>query len=1849
MSQKLKDFFAKESRPYQIKESISSDELGREVESPEYLQEIIKQDNRFLSTVDFSTASNFVKFGSARKYYVDSIERIHKTYPYDGSLREKTKWLNESSYLDLYIYNDRYPRSTGYAVLSAEGWSTRSSATEGYGVPGTLEYISLYGGPHKDPDTAKKIAKKFPSPFDGDANIWDEELNRRSNLAVSGNLGNTIETWVKVGTLNKSTFTDKQIIFDLWRSGSLSSSAGYGRVTLELSASSTDVDNYNLTLTAQSGTAGVFQQALYDSAVITTGSWNHIAVSYINSGSNLKIYSYLNGELKKSFTAGTTIGEFGSGSIAYLGALVTAPSGNAFHGTTLQGAGKLSGSVDEFRFWTKRRDTKQIVKHWRSQVGGGTNTDNFKHTGSANAVDLGVYYKFNEGITGITATDSVVLDYSGRLSNGTWTGYTATSRNTGSAIVSASAAISEFRDPVIYSSHPDVIALSSSLSDSGSLWDYQNNSSIYNSLPHWITEQENGTLTNIIQIMSSYFDTLALQIDELPRLGQVNYVTDGEKPYPFVNKMLESRGLIVPEIFVDADVLERFQSRNETRQFKQSLFDTKNEIYQNIYNNLSYIYKSKGTEKAYRNLIRCYGVDDELIKINLYANNETFTLEENTKASVVKKHFVNFTDNHEGSVFQITASGDSNTRSYIAGTLTNDTDYGIPMTFETEVIFPYKHEPIAGHGDLYKSFPQLSASLFGVHTAQATNTDTNYTWSTTTAATATIEFTGAPDPTYGYSNYITIVSSDGTSRTYVTHGSQFGPANSNDLAFGVGTAASPNAPADIAAGLKQCIEIAAGHNGKITVTRDGAKLTLTQATAGADGNTTFITTLSNTTTTNFTNGADEDYDFQVYAVRDKLNSPHCYFQLTSSNGVFPNLTSSLFYNVYDNNEWNFAVRVKPSSYPLSNKVSGSDSYIAEFVGVNANTNVVENEFIITGSMTQTNARNFLNSSKRLYIGAHLTNFTGSTITRADTRVSSPRVWMNYLDNDAIRSHAKNSANYGAPSSYKSAFNSLQTTLSGTEVSPIETLALNWEFATVTTSDSSGEFTTKDASSGSTELASRYGWLGSAAKYQHPGRAINFQSSDTGSIAVEYLYSAKQKLPEIMNSSDMINVLSEDDDYFTREHRPITYYISFEKSMYQTISEEMINVFASILDYNNLIGEPVHRYRQSYKQLAKLKQLFFERIDNTPDLDKYVDFYKWIDTSMYTILEQLTPVSANISETLQNVVESHVLERNKYWTKFPTIEVDPKIPETTLLGINELSYNWKYGHAPVATVAATALIITCAESALQDTKDFTLTNAAGVTTTYNISTGLATTDNDDAYTPGGSDGRGPSGTITIGVLGTTTAADVRDEIITRINAGTSIDFTASASGDNVLVTQGTAGSLGNTTITEPDGSTGLTLPSAFTGGENEESRNCLWWKERAERGGAIITSGDANVDSDRDTIVERITSDVSGSWINNTLAHSGSGNGNSSTYLGSTYALRRLSRPLKLEINRMRKFGGGSNPTANKNSDFHRSLLNTRFPRNEDSRLQVHHTTNKGFDYNDACNDDEALLLKRRLKFKVSPTSENAEGQDYFNGDDFLLPFSLFSASVGNIDFKDNVVIANYHDDIVPGTRDVPLQGPFTEKYVGGWQYRHTALNCSSSAKSLDDETTRGEGFRFKHASDTNLILTSGQRNAGAVNASFKSDYPKASLLRDESAKRSVNIRNIKQTTGSCGTVIGNYEKEFNVVKVSSGRANNNVYFKNSNGLPNPSIEVTKSIVYDKLIIASGVGNDEGFKITVPKHLGGRGITITVILKSSMSADPAETEIFVKLEASTSATAANLIADLCTLVNVFGSFNLAVFS
>jgi len=1129
MADKLKNLFEINSNQFLSAEDLNS--VGDSVESADYVDAFTTDRTRFIPPVDFDDPANFAKFGSAKDYYVDAVTKVYKTYPYDGSGAEKLEYANSSSYLDRWILKARYPKSTGYVTFNGSPLNTWHSISR----PNILEYISFIGGPGTG--STALSGKPLAETFTG-TNVYDTAKSRGSNLKWDWSAdGNTVEFWTKLGDI-PITDNPQQIIFDMGNgiatSGALPVSP-YGRFMIY----------YHVPVSASQALSGFYAkwasgsvsatQPLYTVAdglqFANTGSWNHYAFSFKNETTGVRHKTYENGILVKSSSSLRQLVSNVTGALkATLGAVSENFTG-AVAGTSA-GWYKMDGSIDEFRYWKKERTAEEIGKHWFTQVDGGSNTDD------ANT-DLGVYYKFNEGITGNSVIDSVALDYSGRVTNGVWTGYDSVySRNTGSAIVSASASPFEIEDPIVYAAHPDVATLQLQLKQSGSMHDRTNNSSIYNSIPEWILAEDDTTLLKLTQIMSSYLDSLYLQIENLPKVKDVQYlVGDDLKPLPYAGSLLDSAGFVSPEMFVDANVLEQLGSRTEEILFEEKLHNIKNLIYQNIYNNLVYIYKSKGTEKAFRNLIRCYGIGDDLVRLNVYADNSTHNYENNYDSTTVKKNTINFnaTNNFNGTVYQQSSSLNTNSRPFIAGS--TETIY-IPRTIETNVFFPKKLET-KQKGYFETNF--LTASLFGMHTAR-----------------------------------------------------------------------SSSAP----------------------------------ATAGAA----------------FLQYANPDRaNFQVYAVRDEKESKSVRFKLSSSiHGAIPELTTALFEDVYDNQSWNISVRIKSAGYPVSDfTITGSlaaEDFEVEFTGYNNILDITYNSFALTGTMsTNARARTFLSSSHRVYAGAHLTNFTGAVEQQTDVRIDSLRYWMDYLSDEELKAHARDPLNYGRKHPYRDAYPLIKDVLR-IRVPQKDTLALNWDFQQVSASNSSGKFLVADFSSGSQDFINqKYGFLGNILEAQHPGFGYNFAASDTNVVDIDYRLSARQTIPENINSSDMVKILDNDDIVFTRDSRPIRHFFAFEKSMYDTISQEMLDMFSTVKDFSNLIGNPVNRYRGRYKDLTKLRNLFFERVENTPSLDKYVEFYKWIDSSLGTMLNQLVPASSDFAEDVRNVVESHVLERSKYKTKFPTLE------------------------------------------------------------------------------------------------------------------------------------------------------------------------------------------------------------------------------------------------------------------------------------------------------------------------------------------------------------------------------------------------------------------------------------------------------------------------------------------------------------------------------------------------------------------------------------------------------------------
>ena len=515
----IRDYFKKSSSKVKAAETENTafNLQAPEVESAGLVEETSKQYSRFIPDIDFSSASNFARYGLAEEYYRDSFKRIYQQFPYDGSREEQLQFDNESTFLDKYVFDNVYPRTNGHAIFSANGWGAQSATSDGYALSDGLEYIVVEGSPHTSSggmigtslknSFGESSTRTNPSANKYDADIYSTEGvladgragSRTSNLRLNPSDGTTLEFWMKKDQFIPKS-TEREVIFDLWN-GEASSSSDYGRMTLELTGSPDGTAPFLLTLQSgawrpKTGTydppAGFFRQSIAGASV-TTGSvanntWIHYAVSMLSASTSTEVKFYVNGDLNNTTTLGTIgVNEITSGSMnAYIGALQTNPSSSALASiSSMAGYGKLSGSIDEFRYWKTKRTSKSIGRNWFTNVGGGTN-DYIANT------ELGVYFKFNEGVTGISSTDSVVLDYSGRISNGAWLGYTAGARSTESAIVESTAATSEYKDPIIYSYHPEVQNQLNRHIASGSEWDEKNISSLYYSYPSFMIEEEEG-------------------------------------------------------------------------------------------------------------------------------------------------------------------------------------------------------------------------------------------------------------------------------------------------------------------------------------------------------------------------------------------------------------------------------------------------------------------------------------------------------------------------------------------------------------------------------------------------------------------------------------------------------------------------------------------------------------------------------------------------------------------------------------------------------------------------------------------------------------------------------------------------------------------------------------------------------------------------------------------------------------------------------------------------------------------------------------------------------------------------------------------------------------------------------------------------------------------------------------------------------------------------------------------------------------------------------------------------------------------------------------------------------------
>ena len=1249
---------------------------------------------------------------------------------------------------------------------------------------------------------------------------------------------------------------------------------------------------------------------------------------------------------------------------ARIGALITSPNSSS----AVPGAGRFSGSLDEFRYWKTARTPKQIGEYWFDQVRGGANSD------IANA-DLGVYYKFNEGITNNAAIDSIVLDYAGRATNGVWTGYRSDSRNTGSAIVSASAATFEFEDPIIRPTHPSVISIKNQLIASGTSYDYNNNASLMSLMPGWIQDEaadsDNTDLYYINHIVGTYFDKINLQISQLPSLRHVNYVSSSHKPLPFSKHLPQSLGLYAPELFIDSDVLELFADRNSDTIFQNKLNETKNLIYQNLYNNLAHIFKSKGTERALRHVLRCFNIDNGLYSVNINSNNEEYILRNNFKHSLLEKNFIDF-NNIENS---------------------------------TGVVY----------GAVPNTYSSLAAAIFANRLGSVD--------STTTAAKS-------ERPQYGMTLEANIL--------FPAY-SKIRPSYERDSSFNTCSLF----------GIEQ------------------AKSTL-ENRAGWDGDLAYT--------------PDRQSSFRVYAIRESKGSKNVFFRLKAPRtDVDIQLDSPVFFNVYDNEPWNLSVRIEPNAPLRRSIISGTippnRMYNIIFSGFNAKTANEIDSFTVSQSVNETRGAQFITGSSRVVVGAERTDIAGALIHRSDVQFGGISYWARTLSDETLKVHARDFENVGISGS----LDTISPFASGAvEQLNYQTRLMTWNFENVTGSDATGNFLVQDFASGSSQNSARGDydstyWLPQLANAFYTGQAKHFPASSTAVSNRKEINTYKFINPEQVVASDLVQTFSDEDILFPnlkKEEIVPNYVFSIEKSIYNAVTEQMLDFFAGAVDFHNLIGNPVNSYRYKYKEIEKLRNVFFRRVGRVSKVEKFLKYYKWFDESITTILSQLVPASSEFVDNLLNVVESHALERNKYQNRLNIIDSNTFWFETDLT-ITPVSYE-----APIRSAGAFALV----------------------------------------------------------------------------------------------------------------------SPPASPRPTN---KGVQYWNTRAERTISEISSGDANIDAQRERYRKVIWSRPHPSSSMPRLFTAGGVQYTPSTFNRNNSGMQpQLSAEIDniskqdfiwstpKEINNTVK--GGINFNSSKDLEYAYSAVFPGGPINMDSGLFVPQNVLLAFikDATPLTNFQTVswpsdLIRKRRKSFNVQHGRDWEDGIGYkTTKSEKSFPFNIFSSSVEvrsgyNKEVIDqvgrNLEITNLHVDGYGKTAEVPMQGTFTENVVGGHQSRHVSLNDGG-----DTTDKRPEAWRLLLGT-CNVVPDGAIGLVGAdypppdfnppagTNQDLIYPYPKhakAYLYRDFTAKRPVNVKNIKMTNAAnTNTIAGNYRFNHEILR-SFGAFNNPHHFiKQQPALP---IQISKS-------------------------------------------------------------------------------------
>ena len=127
------------------------------------------------------------------------------------------------------------------------------------------------------------------------------------------------------------------------------------------------------------------------------------------------------------------------------------------------------------------------------------------------------------------------------------------------------------------------------------------------------------------------------------------------------------------------------------------------------------------------------------------------------------------------------------------------------------------------------------------------------------------------------------------------------------------------------------------------------------------------------------------------------------------------------------------------------------------------------------------------------------------------------------------------------------------------------------------------------------------------------------------------------------------------------HPKDTNTVGVHLSLQHQINRDIAYQFGD-LRVDDFIGDPEHQYLPDYPDLEQLRNFYFKKLSDKPDIGDFAKLVSYYDVSMFEMIKQMIPARGNSYVGL--LVEPHILERNKI-QRLPDMEQGEAHYRTTL--------------------------------------------------------------------------------------------------------------------------------------------------------------------------------------------------------------------------------------------------------------------------------------------------------------------------------------------------------------------------------------------------------------------------------------------------------------------------------------------------------------------------------------------------------------------------------------------------------